>query len=345
MDVGCGPGCTYENLKVNGRDDITYRGLDVAPGFVQACQELFPDGDFRMGDAMALDEPDNSWDVVLLRHTIEHTINYVDPILEAMRVARRKVIIVMWRPLLRDGPDRYVVHEGGGSNDYNATRFQIFLEHFMLPMTRAVFDTGRPNWGWVLHKAQDECVFDLDDMHDEAPAVDMLFDLKAQFPALKVTLFTIPSMSTHQKLMPLSSLPWVELAVHGWSHHPNTECLHWTEGEAHRRLEMAEGMGVFVKGFKAPGWQINELVMRVLKDRGYWLAGHEKDRVLAQQVELPHYIAANNPMSVHGHMQDIHQNNPWLRNGLNQLIHERGLPWDQHTRFYFAGEKTNGGST
>ncbi|NIP84988.1 MAG: methyltransferase domain-containing protein, partial [Planctomycetales bacterium] len=165
LDVGCGPGCTYENLKVNGRQ-VTYRGLDFCPEFVAACRELFPEGDFRQGDAMALDEADNSWDTVLLRHVLEHAPGYRDPIAEAVRVARKRVVIVMWRPLSK-GPDRMrVAGRTGGSNDFNASDFLCYLNTFVLPITRAEFGGRRPNWAWVLHKTLGECVFDLDDYHD-----------------------------------------------------------------------------------------------------------------------------------------------------------------------------------
>ncbi len=40
-----------------------------------------------------------------------------------------------------------------------------------------------------------------------------------------------------------------------------------------QHLEMVENKfpGIFVRGFKAPGWQINDEVYRALKDKGYWV--------------------------------------------------------------------------
>lgn len=337
LDVGCGPGTVYEDIQNSGKA-IRYRGIDIAAGFVEACQELFPEGDFRVGDACRIDEPDDSFDTVLLRHVLEHTVNFELPIEEAYRVARKRVIIVLWRPL-SDKPSVYRVPELGGSNDYNAVEFWSFIDKFVRPVEHKVFDrTQRPNWGWVIHKRLRETVFDLDDFCDNAPDWELLFDLKEQFPKLKVTLFTIPGVSSAEYLKDFSDLDWIELAVHGWGHDPNQECLMWSEDEAHGLMMMAEQMGVFVKGFRPPGWQISPLVLKVLKRRGYWVAVHEKDHMLVHEMEIPHFVAHGNPQSVHGHMQPIHQDNPYLRNGLRQLIEERGFPWDQDTEFRFVSD-------
>lgn len=335
LDVGCGPGVNYEQLLVK---NIDYVGIDIGTEFVQACQEMFPEGDFRFGDAMELDFPDNSFDTVLLCHVIENTINYQDPIREALRVAKKRVIIIMWRPLT-PGEDRYDVHNlRTGSNDYNARNFLEFIHEPVLPTTKEVFGGQRPNWGWVIYKTLDKCVFDLDDFYDHAPNMDFVFDLKQIYPKLKVTLFTIPAM-TSVVSEEIAKLEWVELAVHGFTHEPNTECLKWDQARTHEVLDKAESTGLYVKGFKAPGWQIHQPVLEVLKERGYWVAIQDKEKKLCDELGLWYYAAAGNPLSVHGHMQNIYHDNPYMRNGIEQLIYERGLPWDQDTEFYFVSEK------
>jgi SAM-dependent methyltransferase len=332
LDVGCGPGCTYENL--SGRD-IRYRGLDFAPGFVDACRELFPDGNFQVGDAMNLDEPDGSWDTVLLRHVLEHTPHYREPIAEALRVARRRVVIVMWRPLGVEDDIR--IPDRGESNDYGASDFMAYLHSFVLPLSAHEFGGDRPNWAWVLYKALDECVFDLDDYHDDAPHLGLLVNLKRKYPALKVTLFAVPGRSSTATLDAVANLDWVELAVHGWTHEPNTECKEWRREDAARYLDAAEEMG-FVKGFRPPGWQISDAALDELAARGYWIAPHWRDRGRVAERGMRVFYAHHNHQSVHGHFQDIPSNNPRLRNGLRQLVEERGLPWDGATRFRFVSE-------
>ena len=151
LDVGCGPGCTYENLEVHHRK-IRYRGLDYSLSFIKACEELFPEGDFRVGNANKLNEPNSSWDTVLLRHLIEHCPGYEAPIREALRVARKRVIIIMWRPL-GDGPDKIQkLGDEGYCSDYNRKAFLDFLVSFEWPVESFEFPGNRPNWAWVIRK-------------------------------------------------------------------------------------------------------------------------------------------------------------------------------------------------
>lgn len=339
LDVGCGPGLMYELLQESHKQ-VTYRGVDISPGFVQACQELFPEGDFTQGNAMQLDVEDNSYDCVLLSHVLEHTPNFQDPLLEAFRVARRRVIVLMWRPLLEgDKPSRYVAHKQVGSNDYNSTEFREVLHSFRRNLTeRAFVNQQRPNWGWVIHKTLDDCVFDLDDFYEDCPGIEWLIRLHEIYPHMKATLFTIPDRCTREFLYHWSSKDWVELAAHGWTHEPNTECESWTYNDAQRYLDRIEDSEYFVRGFKAPGWRVNEDVVMALAERDFWWAAHYPDRPLIDKYKPRYYMAANNPLSVHGHMQNIEQPNPLLRNGVEQLIYERGLPWDKYTKFHFVSE-------
>ena len=152
LDVGCGPGIDFENLVRKHHRKLRYRGYDLSPGFVDTCRALFPEGDFRVGDALALPEPDESWDTVLLRHIVEHTAGYEAPILEAMRVARKRVVIVLWRPLRIGFPDQ--IGLGGTSSDYNREAFRAFIAG--LPAQAEMFEVPAPrdrkNWVWVLRK-------------------------------------------------------------------------------------------------------------------------------------------------------------------------------------------------
>ena len=338
LDVGCGPGCTYENLLVHDRS-VTYRGLDFAQGFVDVCREMFPGGDFRLGDACELDEPDDSFDVVLLRHVLENTPGYQIPLEEAYRVARKRVVVVLWRALT-DRPTSIKSVVSGDANDYNRSDFESFiLSAFLRPLEHHHFPGGRPNWAYVVHKRQASCVFDLDDFHDDAPGQDLLLSLQERFPKLKVTLFTIPGRSTRSHLERWASLDWVELAVHGWNHEPNQECLTWNREAANELLERAEAWGTFVKGFRAPGWQVNDETLLALEDRGYWIAPNIDQKARMDGFSLPaYYTHWYNPLSVHGHFEKVNQQNPLLRNGLRQLVEERGLPWDQDTEFSFVSE-------
>lgn len=343
LDVGCGPGCTYESFKVNERD-IIYRGADYCQGFIDGCRELFPEADFKLESAMDLQEEDNSWDNVLLRHIIEHVPDYNIAIKEAYRVARKRVIIVTWRPLYDKPTKLKDLGDEGYCADINAKEFMQTIGQFVRPVTYHNFPGGRENWAWAIYKIVDDCVFDLDDFWGEddsnhSPGFDLLFDLKETFPKMKVTLFTIPAKSYRGWLREVAKHDWIELAIHGWSHEPNTECREWTYEETCVYIKEAESMGCFVKGFRPPGWAISEEAIQALEDNGYWVAVSWRDRAKLKGHNIPAYmISGDDNRSVHGHMQEIRSNNPYLRNGLVQLVNERGMPWDQDTEFHFVSE-------
>lgn len=156
LDVGCGSGVTYQALQTLDRSDVRYTGVDHVPSFVDACRETFPDGDFRVGDAHDLPLGASSVDVVLLCHVLAHTRGYEEPILEAIRVARRAVILVMFRPL-RDGPDVLRTAgevEGKLTNDYCREDFSAFLRRtaarLSLEARYEVVETRQKQYCWIL---------------------------------------------------------------------------------------------------------------------------------------------------------------------------------------------------
>lgn len=92
LDVGCANGdSTAIMFKHNPSLDLT--GLELTEwGFSEACrhhQEI----KFVQGDAKKLPFADQSFDTVVLDHIIEHFSDPVAPILEAKRVARKRVVI------------------------------------------------------------------------------------------------------------------------------------------------------------------------------------------------------------------------------------------------------------
>lgn len=157
LDVGAGPGCTYESLVVVHKKDIEYRGIDNTRNFVTACKEAFPKGDFRFGNACALEEPDSSWDVVILRHVLENTPGYREPISEAFRVARKLVIIVMWKDLVAYADVVTKLTWGCYESKYNKEQFLAYLQSFKVPVSYNEFKNCKgyhDNYGWILHKWQ-----------------------------------------------------------------------------------------------------------------------------------------------------------------------------------------------
>jgi len=188
-----------------------------------------------------------------------------------------------------------------------------------------------------------DVIFDLD---DQAPgdrdAIPHLLKLKSQFPKLKVTLFAVPYWKSESQKNFLEGIKndfgdWIQLAIHGWKHDSNFEFSKHDYETAKKYIEKALAMDVFVKGFKAPGWQISRDAYQVCKDLGLWVADHkisiyteavpnEKRRPTGLKVyEIDH------PWMVHGHTWECENN------GIESLI-KHGLPFDHNTKFHFIEE-------
>ncbi|NIP84944.1 MAG: methyltransferase domain-containing protein [Planctomycetales bacterium] len=78
---------------------IVYRGYDMTASFRDTCRARWPGGDFRLGDAAALPEPDAGWDVVFCRHLLEHVEDWRAALAELARVAGRWLVVLSWRAL------------------------------------------------------------------------------------------------------------------------------------------------------------------------------------------------------------------------------------------------------
>lgn len=127
LDVGCGPGWNLDHLLEYGPEKFLYKGTDLSPRFVRVSnkrrKELGVPGSvalpFELGDCRKIEEPDESWDVVLLQDVLEHTNGYEKPVSEALRVARKRIIISFWHlqdddnPHINDDTDK-------GENGYGA---------------------------------------------------------------------------------------------------------------------------------------------------------------------------------------------------------------------------------
>ena len=89
LDLCCGPGFLYErHLRARG---VTYLGLDLNPRFVARVRRLGGEG--RVCD---LREPGDlpKADVVVMQSSLYHFLPDVDPVLDRMERAARRLVIV-----------------------------------------------------------------------------------------------------------------------------------------------------------------------------------------------------------------------------------------------------------
>lgn len=139
LDVGCGPGWNLQHFRKYGPELRRYKGIDLSPRFVRVAnkrrkEESIPTFyalPFEIGDCRNLEASDKSWDVVILQDVLEHTNGYEKPVTEALRVARKRVIVVFWREMndvvtkTNDDTDKGT---NGYGSDYNKAEWENWLD-------------------------------------------------------------------------------------------------------------------------------------------------------------------------------------------------------------------------
>lgn len=170
-------------------------------------------------------------------------------------------------------------------------------------------------------------IFDLDDQCDQYNVLPRLLELKQTLPNLVVNLFTIPKKTSSELMNEMKQHSWIRLIPHGYTHDSNYEFSKLTYREAIDRFTKTKLKNFeFERGFKAPGWQISEEVMKALKDRGWWVAVQWSDGRFNGDVNGPYqpkvipglkFYALNELLpdfqAIHGHTWDC------CGNGLEQL--------------------------
>lgn len=152
---------------------------------------------------------------------------------------------------------------------------------------------------------------EISDMCQSHDCRDQLYRLKEVNPKFKATLFTIPAEVTLELLLWYDqNKDWIELAVHGFTHSSNYECSNWTYQEMDNAMKLVDNFGRFVKGFRAPGWQISNEVYRWLKEHGWWVAdqGYNDDR---RPIDLKAYVNNNGKFRAMGTAVEAYHGHTW----------------------------------
>jgi hypothetical protein len=144
---------------------------------------------------------------------------------------------------------------------------------------------------------------DFDDFCEDAHRLDLLCRLREANPAFRCTLFAIPARGSDDFWAGVPE--WCELAVHGWAHPDPHEAENWTYEDASAVLVRRPFS--FVRGFKAPGWQVSDGTYRALMDQGWWIADHwENDSRRPSGIEAhvirPAAAIGADPDHWHGHI-------------------------------------------
>ena len=105
LDVGCGPGAIWTHLEPH-RDRISWTGIDTTQKMLDIAHQRFPNVPLFHGDSGSLPFAEGQFDVVLLRHVLEHQPPWLmeRSLAEAMRVAKRAIVVDFYVPPSAEEP-------------------------------------------------------------------------------------------------------------------------------------------------------------------------------------------------------------------------------------------------
>jgi ubiquinone/menaquinone biosynthesis C-methylase UbiE len=111
LDLGCASGGTYDWIKEK-KLTVTYKGTDYSEKFIEANKKRHPNIIWEVEDCRKLAEEDGEYDIVILYDVLDGLPGWEDAIDEAVRVAVKKVIVVMWMDPQMEDKLKYMQEKG-----------------------------------------------------------------------------------------------------------------------------------------------------------------------------------------------------------------------------------------
>lgn len=185
----------------------------------------------------------------------------------------------------------------------------------------------------------------ISDMCQSHDCRDKLDEFHYINPNFKATLFAIPAEMTYELAeWCYANRQWIELAVHGIKHSSNYECEKMTYDEFDDLIRPLSTMidTYFVRGFKAPGWQISDDIYDWLLRNGWWVAdqGYNDKR---RPSELPAYVNYDGNFRKYGEINPEYigkHYHTWdcMGNGVYELSDQIKQDIQGETEFKFVSE-------
>lgn len=159
-------------------------------------------------------------------------------------------------------------------------------------------------------------------------------------PNFKATLFAIPAEMTIELLdWCKANEGWIQLAVHGWKHTSNYEASEWTKEQMLEVMHHPLVQEYFVKGFRAPGWQISNGCYEALLEEGWWVADQSYQNEKRPK-ELKAYVNHNGVFTVNDEEVPAWHGHVWncVGNGIQETYDEVERLVKNATEFKFVGD-------
>lgn len=203
-----------------------------------------------------------------------------------------------------------------------------------------------PSGNWAVWDADDfganHVISDQTQSHD---CRDVLTALKAANPKFKATLFSIPAYMTQELLdWTRDNQDWIEIAVHGFYHRSNYECEKMTLKELTYEMTGFDKMiGQYFRfGFKAPGWQISDDILKWLDENFWWVADQAYNDERRPKT-LKNYVIRDGGWPKNPDSQSMHFHT-WncVGNGVYELFDQMLEKVKQTDEFFFVSEAIHG---
>lgn len=159
LDVGCGPGWNLDHFLEFGPAIKRYKGIDYSQRFVRVANERAMQkagtstGPYELGDARKLKQYDDSWDVVILQDVLEHVNGYEKPVKEALRVAKRRVIVAFWHLTENDDHINDDGDDGWGAW-YSRPKWETFLDSLKYAWFHHQITDNKPRDFYIIDKEE-----------------------------------------------------------------------------------------------------------------------------------------------------------------------------------------------
>ncbi|MHC4533210.1 MAG: CmcI family methyltransferase [Planctomycetota bacterium] len=131
LEIGFGAGIDYRALEKEGildTDKVEYFGADVTQKFVEYARNNLSKMKPYLIDGYSLPFEDKYFDLVYIRHVLEHQTHYRQLLSEALRVSKDEVFIIFFIELSEDASDRISFDGTWYHNTYSRKLFYKFVQ-------------------------------------------------------------------------------------------------------------------------------------------------------------------------------------------------------------------------
>ena len=100
-DLGCGYGIEVEGY-IQNKINVDYTGYDFSQFMIETASKRLPNQKFVRCNMLNVPVADNTYDVVLLRHVLEHQEDHMKVLNEAIRISKKYILIVTFKERSRN---------------------------------------------------------------------------------------------------------------------------------------------------------------------------------------------------------------------------------------------------